>query len=76
MHLRLVRSTKKASLLLCREGYGSRSVCVSVTKLAATYLACRSKDRLPVAISTNETCQKIHNALFKGYGDICCSSRS
>ena len=29
-----------------REGYGSRSVCVSVTKLAATYLVCESKMQL------------------------------
>ena len=27
------------------ESYGSRSVCLSVTKLAATYLACKSKLR-------------------------------
>ena len=27
------------------EGYGSRSVCLSVTKLAATYLVCKSKLR-------------------------------
>ena len=26
-----------------REGYGSHSVCLSVTKLAATYLVCESK---------------------------------
>ena len=29
-----------------REGYGSRSVCVSATKLATTYLICKSKVQL------------------------------
>ena len=39
-----------------REGYGSRSVCLSVTTLAAIYLVCKSKMRsyrVPYGIEPN-----------------------
>ena len=56
-----------------REGYGSHSVCPSVTALAFTYLIYTLKTRyhirLLVAILTNELCGFLKNTLFKSYGD-------
>ena len=62
-----------------REGYGSRSVRLSVrlsvTALAATYLVYMLKQgtiRLLVAILTNKKGMEFfEKALFKSYGDIC-----
>ena len=57
--------------------YGSRSVCLFVTKLAATYLIVGWKQsviRLLVAILKNETGEFLEKALFKSCGDICWSS--
>ena len=58
-----------------RKGYGSRSVCLSVTKLAATYLICEYQVRfykIPYGISN--ACvdfAKFENVLFFSFGVIC-----
>jgi hypothetical protein len=59
-----------------REGYDSRSMCVSVAELAATYLVCESKLRCcdhEVPHDVPNTCivDFAENTLFASFAIIC-----
>ena len=57
-----------------REGYSSRSVCLSVTKIAATYLVCKFKLRyytIPYGIPNACIVWIPLKTLFTCFGIIC-----